>query len=153
MFNLHFATPNRFMHGKTPNEFLLRNSPRVHLDTVLVSDNYLTPAVCWCYKRTDILVMNRGGELAYGLRYDDSKQRLLDIDQFKKLIGKNLGKGYIALVTSTKRYTEYRQLLPEPAFEDIDCGFVFAEFAASNSRAADIRDSSVSEQSQCCCPP
>ena len=137
MFNLHFAVPNRFAHGKTPNEFLLHNSPRVHPDTVLVSDNYLTPAVCWCYKRTDVFLIDRGGELTYGLGYDDSKQRLLDIDQFKKLIDKSSGKGCITLITSAKRYVEYRQLLPKPVFEDIDHGFVFAEFAASNARAAD----------------
>ncbi len=142
MFNLHFATPNRFTHGKTPNEFLLHNSLRVCPDTVLVSDNYLAPAVCWCYKRTDVLVIDRGGELTYGLGYDDSKQRLLDIDRFKKLIDKSSRNGCIALITSIKRYVEYRQLLPEPVFEDIDCGFVFAEFAARSTSIAAMRDRS-----------
>ena len=149
MFVSHFAMPDRFGYGKTPDEFLLHNSPRVHPNTVLVADNYLTAAVCWCYKRTDVLVIDRGGELAYGLGYDDSRQRLLDIDQFKKLIDKSSGNGCIALVTSTKRYVEYRRLLPEPAFEDIDCGFVFAEFVASNARPADIRDPSDSKPSHC----
>jgi 4-amino-4-deoxy-L-arabinose transferase len=151
MFNLHFATPNRFTHGKTPNEFLLHNSPRVHPDTVLVSDNYLTPAVCWCYKRTDVFLIDRGGELTYGLGYDDSKQRLLNIDQFKELIDKGSGKERITLITSTKRYAEYRQVLPIPVFEDIDGGFVFAEFVASSARAADTQDLSDSEPSQCWC--
>jgi len=133
MFSSHFAWPYRFVHEKTPNEFLLHNERRVHPDTVLVSDNYLTPAVCWCYKRTDVLLIDRGGELTYGLGYDDSKQSLLDIDQFKKLIDKSSRKGCIALITSTKRYREYRQLLPKPVFEDIDSGFVFAEFVAGKA--------------------
>jgi len=148
MFNLHFAMPNRLAYGKTPNEFLLHNSLRVYPDTVLVSDNYLTPTVCWCYKRTDVFVIDRGGELRYGLGYDDSKQRLLGIDQFKKLIDKSPGKGCITLITSTKRYGEYRPLLPKPVFEDIDCGFVFAEFVVSNARAADTPDLSDSGPSQ-----
>ncbi len=152
MFVSHFAMPNQFGHGRTPDEFLLHNSPRVHPDTVLVADNYLTPAVCWCYKRTDVLVIDRGGELAYGLGYDDSKQHLLDTDQFKKLIDKSSEKGCIALITSTKRYAEYRQLLPKPVFEDIDCGFVFAEFVAGNARASNARDPSDPERSQCCLP-
>jgi 4-amino-4-deoxy-L-arabinose transferase len=133
MFGSHFAWPNRFVSHKTPNEFLLHNASRIHPDTVLVSDNYLTPAVCWCYKRTDVLLIDRGGELTYGLGYDDSKLRLLDIDQFKKLIDNSSMKGGIALITSTKRYTEYRQLLPKPVFEYIDSGFVFAEFVAGKA--------------------
>ena len=128
MFFSHFVWPNRFIYEKTPNEFLLHNASRIHQDTVLVSDNYLTPTVCWCYKRTDVLLIDRGGELTYGLKCKDSKQRLLDIDQFKKLIDSNSGRGYIALITSKKRYTEYRRFLPEPIFEDINSGFVFVEF-------------------------
>ena len=128
MFCSHFVWPNQFLYKKTPNEFLLHNSSRIHQGTVLVSDNYLTPTVCWCYKRTDVLLIDRGGELTYGLKCEDSKQRLLDIDQFKKLIDSNSGRGYIALITSTKRYEEYRRFLPEPIFEDINSGFVFVEF-------------------------
>ncbi len=149
MFVSHFAMPNRFSYGKTPDEFLLHNSPRVHPDTVLVSDNYLTPAVCWCYKCTDVFLIDRGGELTHGLQYNDSRQRLLDIDQFKKLMDKSSGKGYITLITSTKRYVEYRQVFPKPVFEDIDCGFVFAEFAARNARVSNVRYPSDSEPSQC----
>jgi 4-amino-4-deoxy-L-arabinose transferase len=130
MFGSHFVWPNRFICKKTPNEFLLHNAIRIHPDTVLVSDNYLTPTVCWCYKRTDVLLIDRSGELTYGLGYDDSKQRLLDIDQFKKLIDNSSRKGDIALITSRKRYREYRQLLPKPIFEDMNSGFVFAEFVA-----------------------
>ena len=153
MFGSHFAMPNRVGYGKAPDEFLLRYSLRIHPDTVLISDNYLTPAVCWCYRRTDVFLIGRGGEFTYGLGYDDSKQRLLDIGQFKTLIEKSSEKGCITLITSTKRYAEYRQLLPKPVFEDIDCGFVFAEFAVSNAGAADIRDRSNSEPSQGCCLP
>jgi 4-amino-4-deoxy-L-arabinose transferase len=133
MFFSHFVWPNRFIYKKTPNEFLMNKASRIHPDTVLVSDNYLTPTVCWCYKRTDVLLIDRGGELTYGLGYDDAKKRLFDIGQFKKLIERNSGKGYIALVTTTKRYAEYRQLLPKPIFEDMNSGFVFAEFVAGKA--------------------
>jgi len=128
MFFSHFIWPNRFIYQKTPNEFLLENASRIRPDTVLVSDNYLTPTVCWCYKRTDVSLIDRGGELTYGLRHDNSKQRLLNIDEFRKLIDGNSGIGYIALITSTKRYSEYRKFLPKPVFEDIHSGFVFVEF-------------------------
>jgi len=128
MFFSHFIWPNRLIYKKTPNEFLLENAGRIYPDTVLVSDNYLTPTVCWCYKRTDVSLIDRGGELTYGLKCDNSKQRLLDIYEFRKLIDRNSDRRRIALITSTKRYSEYRKFLPKPVFEDINSGFVFVEF-------------------------
>ena len=133
MFSSHFVMPKRFAHGKTPDEFLLHSQRRVHPDTVLVSDNYLMPAVCWLYKRTDVFVIDRGGEFAYGLGYDDSKHRQISVDQFEDMVDTNSGTGLIALITSTKRYAEYKKLLPTPVFEDIEQGFVFAEFAGSDT--------------------
>jgi 4-amino-4-deoxy-L-arabinose transferase len=139
MFGSHFATPGRFLYSKTPDEFLLRNQHRIHPDTVLVSDNYLTPAVCFCYKRADVFIVDRGGEFTYGLGYDDSKQRQLDIEEIEDCRlpivdfnrkSQNANRKSIVLITSTKRYTEYRKKLPKPIFEDIDRSFVFAEFVA-----------------------
>ena len=128
LFASHFTWPNRFISDDTPEEFLLQNTNRVHPDTVLVSDNYLTPSVCWCYKRTDVLLIDRGGELTYGLGYHDSKQRLIGLDQFKQLIEDSSRKGCLTLITSKKRYIEYKQHLPRPNFEDMGSDFVFAEF-------------------------
>ncbi|MFC1792505.1 phospholipid carrier-dependent glycosyltransferase [Planctomycetota bacterium] len=131
MFCGHFAMPNQFRDTKAPGEFLRYNRYRVHSDTVLVSDNNLASSVCWCYKRSDIFFLGGSGKLKYGLGYAGSKQRLLDIDQFKKLIDQSLGKGCVTLITSEKRYAEYRQLLPKSIYEHIESGFVFAEFTSS----------------------
>jgi len=147
MFCAQFVMPNQFKDGKAPGEFLRQNWHRVCPDTTLVSDNYLASAVCWSYKRRDVFLLGRGGELAYGLGYDDSKQRLLDIERLRELItdpaiycGANRltppslwqgspGKGCITLIIRTKLYAEYAGLLPKPVFEDVGHGFVFAEFA------------------------
>jgi 4-amino-4-deoxy-L-arabinose transferase len=129
MFCAQFVMPNQFKDGKAPGEFLRQNWHRVCPDTTLVSDNYLASAVCWSYKRRDVFLLGRGGELAYGLGYDDSKQRLLDIERLRELITKGSGKGCITLIIRTKLYAEYAGLLPKPVFEDVDRGFVFAEFA------------------------
>jgi len=130
MFCAQFVMPNQLKDGKAPGEFLRHNWHRVRPDTTLVSDNYLASSVCWCYKRRDVFLLGRGGELAYGLGYDDSKQRLLNIEWFKELITKGSGKACITLVTRTKLYAEYGQLLPKPVFEDVEHGFVFAEFTS-----------------------
>jgi 4-amino-4-deoxy-L-arabinose transferase len=130
MFSVQFTIPDQFLEGKTPVEFIKRHKDRISQDTVLVSDNYLTPAVCWCYKRSDVFLLDKAGEFEYGLEYDaSSKQRLLDIDQFRELITKGLDRRCITLITSTKRYVEYKLLLPKLTFEDIDGRFVFIEFS------------------------
>lgn len=133
MFFGHFTLPNQSRDTKAPGEFLLHNQYRVSSDTILVSDNDLASSVCWCYKRSDVFLLRASGELTYGLEYEDSKFRLLDVERFKELVMKSSGKGSIVLILNAKRYAEYSPLLPKPVFEDINCGLVFAEFARSDS--------------------
>jgi 4-amino-4-deoxy-L-arabinose transferase len=130
MFSLPLVIPDKLIERKAPIDFLSRYKNRINNNTTLVSDNYLTPAVCWCYKRNDVFLLDKAGEFSYGLQYDDSsKHRLLNISQLQELITKDTGVEHTILITSTKRYMEYKQKLPKPYFEDIDRGFVFAEFA------------------------
>jgi 4-amino-4-deoxy-L-arabinose transferase len=131
MFFGHFALPNQSRDTKAPGEFLCSNQYRVRSDTILVSDNYLASAVCWSYKRNDVLVLGRAGELTYGFGYDDSKHRLLDIDGFIELIMKGTGEGCVTLIIDTDRYEEYSPQLPKPVFKDVRGDFVFAEFTNS----------------------
>lgn len=134
MFSLPFVIPDKLIEKKTPIDFLSQYENRIGPNTFIVSDNYLTPAVCWCYKRNDVLLLDKAGEFTYGLKYDDlSKHCLLDINQLQELLMKDTGKKHTVLITSTKRYREYKQKLPKPYFEDIECGFVFAEFAAGKT--------------------
>jgi len=136
MFVSHFGMPNRIANGKAANAFLLENLGKIKPDSILVSDNYMTPAVCWCYKRTDVFIVDRSGELSYGLEYNDSKNRLLDIDKLKMLIDEAEENEPVTLITSARRYAEYKEVLPKPVFEDADCGFVFAQFAPDRIHAS-----------------
>jgi len=134
IFSVQFVIPDKLIEKKAPSDFLNRYKDRISQNTILISDNHLTPAVCWSYKRSDVLLLINPGEFAYGLAYDDlSKHRLLDIDQLQELISKDTGGEHTILITSTKRYMEYKQQLPKPVFENIDCGFVFAEFATGKT--------------------
>jgi 4-amino-4-deoxy-L-arabinose transferase len=129
MFISQFILPDQSIKIKAPGEFLLRHSDRIHRDTILVSGNSQVQAACWFYKRSDILLIRSGGELSYGLDHDESKRhRLLSVEQFRDLINKNSGKNSVVLITDAKHYAEQKSKLPEPAFEDIDGRFVFAQF-------------------------
>ena len=129
MFCLHFAIPDRLIEKKAPERFLRQYEGRITSNVLLVSDNYLVSAVCWCYKRDDVFILGRAGELEYGLEYADSKHRLLNIDQLRQLMTGRSDKERIAMVLNAKRYEEHKGLLPRPVFEKIDDHFVFAEFS------------------------
>ena len=126
MLSSHFAMPDRFKDAVVPGEFLLRHADRISPDTTLVSDNYLVSAVCWFYKRSDVCLLGRPGELGYGVSRAPEKNRLFTIDQFRELVAQPARR--ITLITIEKRYRHDKPQLPQPAFVDSDRGFVFAQF-------------------------
>jgi 4-amino-4-deoxy-L-arabinose transferase len=129
MFCVHFVMPDKFKAGKMPENFLLQNLGRIHPDSILVSDNYLAPAICWFYKRDNVYLLGRAGEFAYGLSYDGAEHRLFTIEKFIDFVKQNSKHNQVVLITTEKRYDDYREMLPSPKNEVMDCGFVMAEFA------------------------
>ena len=129
LFSAHFGTPDRLQAERMPGDFLRTHSARIRPDTILVSDNYLTPAVCWFYQRDNVYVLGRPGELAYGLQYADAAPRLLTMDAFSDLVAKHTSEGPVVLITREKRYEDYRKNLPNADREIREDGFVMAEFS------------------------
>ena len=131
-----FVIPDVTLQHKTPGKFLLQYSKLVHPDTILVSDEDQVRAVCWFYKRHNVYLLAGGGELMYGLKYDDSKNRLITIDQLKKLINKYPGR--IIAVLNFRKYQFWKEKLPKPLFLKTNVkntsdimpkdGFVFAKY-------------------------
>ncbi len=124
----HFAMPDMSVKNKTLGEFLLRSSHKIRPDTILVSEANPISAVCWFYKRSDVYQLENRGELKYGFGYDDSKHRLLELEQFKELVMQNSGKERVILVARLKKYESWKKRLPEPLFEDNNGGYVFARY-------------------------
>ena len=60
--------------------------------------------------------------------YDDSKHRLLELEQFKELVMQNSGKERVILIARLKKYESWKKRLPEPLFEDNNGGYVFARY-------------------------
>ena len=129
LFVLPFTIPNKFMEEKAPLSFLNRQKDKINPNTIIISDSLLAPAICWSYKRSNVFILQREGEMEYGLRYDDTtKKRLLNIKQLNELILENSGINNIVLISSDKDYTDYIANLPKPAFENKENGLVFTEF-------------------------
>jgi len=128
MFTAHFIIPEQTRIRKCPGEFLMSHFSEITPETVIVSSDDPLRAVCWFYKRDDVYLFREPGELRYGLSYEDSKHRLLAPGAFRQFINENAGKASVVLIAKAREYKKYGYLIPEPASEHSDGGFVFARF-------------------------
>jgi 4-amino-4-deoxy-L-arabinose transferase len=122
--------PDSIIETKAPAQFLLRQTHRMRPDTILVSDDHLLRAVCWFYKRSDVFLIGDPGELGYGIRSDGMKDRLLHLEELKKLVFENLGTGRVTLIANARDYNDWKRNLPAPIFEDSNGNrrYIFAQF-------------------------
>jgi len=80
---------------------------------IILSGEEVARAVCWYLKRDDIYLVERAGELQYGLDYSDSSHRKLNPAQAGILIRKHKGKS--VLITGHEEYSRWQPFLPPPA--------------------------------------
>ena len=128
-FLANFAVPNSAMDRRTPGKILERNLSRVPPDAILVSNDNVIRAVCWYFKRDDVKVLEKAGELTYGLKHDPNKPgKFLNVDALKAIIRENAGKHPVILVLIRDHYENYKDQLPAPIFMDTDNHFIFAVY-------------------------
>ena len=128
-FMANFSIPNSVMDFRAPGKLLNRNLSRVTPDAILVSNDNVVRAVCWFFKRDDVKVLERPGELTYGLKHDENKPgQFLSVDALKEMIQENVGKRPVILVLIKDHYKEYKDQLPASIFMDNDNHFVFAVY-------------------------
>jgi len=130
LFGSNFIMPDLTLEHKAPGAFLMKNVHKIRPDTVLVSDDDPMGAVCWFYKRDDVYLIEGGGEVSYGLNYEDAKYRQLDLKQFKNLVSQHSEIGSVVLIAKSRKYRRWRQSLPEPLYEDSSGkgGYVFVQY-------------------------
>jgi 4-amino-4-deoxy-L-arabinose transferase len=130
LFSSNFMMPDLTVEHKAPGAFLLRHKDKVKKKTLLVADEDPMGAVCWFYKRNDVYLLEGGGEVSYGLHYEDAKHRSLNLARFKDLIIKTAGKEHLVLVAKSEKYTRWKQFLPKPLYEDSSGkgGYVFVQY-------------------------
>ena len=119
MFLAHFIMPERLLERKTPGDFLLSQASKIQPDAKLVSIYYLVPSVSWFYKRNDVYLLGRAGEMSYGLSHSDARHRHLDFDGFKKLVQTNRDNTPIVLIIRTSTYGRFKPFLPKPSSLEI----------------------------------
>ncbi|MFC1879909.1 phospholipid carrier-dependent glycosyltransferase [Thermodesulfobacteriota bacterium] len=112
----HFILPDLVIEGKIPGILLERYSQDIDRDTVVISDKNTVKAVCWYFKRSDVYVLGVGGELTYGLAYEDAAGRTLDMQSAVQMIDSHPGK--TVLVARVKNIKRWQDKLPEPVYQD-----------------------------------
>ena len=124
-----FVLPDRILHDKRylPEDLIQRNIDKVQPDSNIFSDADDTPAICWVLKRSDVTIMGGGGELAYGLKYEDSKHRLISHDILSARIKKGIT-GKNILIEEEDDISEFLNSLSTPLFKDSENAFIFAQF-------------------------
>ena len=96
---------------------------------MLVSDSKLVHAVCWTYHRTDVFILNRMGELYYGLMQPDGQGRYIDTDTFRALLVREWAHQRVVMVLrkGTHRRFFHRYPTPTQSFEQNGVWFAVYE--------------------------
>ncbi len=76
-FAWNAAVPNLVLDMKAPERILMKYAGLVTPDTMLVSYKNLLTSICWYYKRDNVYIYSKAGELEYGINKPDSVHRLL----------------------------------------------------------------------------
>lgn len=108
MFAFHLVVPGFVENKKAPVAQLEKFKDKMDDKTILVSYKNLISSVCWAFKRDDVYLYHKAGELAYGLKRPDSKHRLLKKEDFLKMI-KTPDVNVIIIMNSKK----HRKTLPD----------------------------------------
>ncbi len=123
MLVVHFIVPNHVLAAKAPEKFLLAQEHRIRPETTIVCYKNLITAVCWYYKRDNVFIYSRGGELEYGLSHPEAQGRLLSEDDFAALV-KN-PENHVVIIMDSKRLMKE---LPEGDFKIWKNSMLFQEY-------------------------
>lgn len=124
----HYIFPEAAREEKAPEDFLRENSGVIQPGTILVSDGYCAPALCWIFSRDDVLLLEYEGELEYGLNYDDAGERHLSFEEFREMVGPGGVAESVILFLDQGRARECYRKIPRPTEIRTGAGFVLARF-------------------------
>lgn len=93
------AIPDKVAYSKLPQPFIAAVAPDLtHSRYVLANNTGMASALAWELKRSDILLLDQPGELAYGLSYPDAATRLVTLDNIAQWLRDHRRQGNVSLV-------------------------------------------------------
>lgn len=99
-----YILPQQIIDVKQPQNFISNNINVLSHSRYVLTDNVgLAAGLAWELKRSDILLFNEQGELAYGLGYPDATGRLINVDSFSAWLAQARQQGDVSLVLQLPR--------------------------------------------------
>ncbi len=111
-----FTLPTLTVQQKAPGTLLARHAQGITPQTYVLASEQVAVAVCWYLKRQDVYLIERAGELQYGLDYHDNARKLLSPADAAELIRNYPGQ--VVLVADSKEYERWQSILPPPVSTD-----------------------------------
>ncbi len=113
MLAFHFVIPQLVIYSKAPGPFLAKIAVNVGPDDTIVAYNNMFPAISWYFKRDNVYMLHKGGEMGYGLKYPDAEHRLISKERFVEMT-REPRKGKLIYMIKTR---SFRDMVPPAQFE------------------------------------
>ena len=113
---LPFSLPQQILGIKAPGPLFEKYATTIDNRTLIMSGEETARAAAWYFKRDDIVLIERGGELDYGLKYEDARQRLLSPEAAGDTIRSRHHP--VLLVVEEDEYDHWHTSLPTPTEMD-----------------------------------
>ncbi len=105
MLAFHFVIPQLVIYNKAPGPFLARIADKISPEDTIVAYNNMFPAISWYFKRDNVYMLHKGGEMQYGLNYPDTQHRLISKERFLEMI-KEPRKGKLIYLIKTRTFRD-----------------------------------------------
>ncbi|WP_096893553.1 phospholipid carrier-dependent glycosyltransferase [Candidatus Scalindua japonica] len=127
MLAFPFAVPIEHSVKTGMSTFLHSQQDHITTNTILVADSRSVQPVCYAYKRDDVYLFMRAGELRYGLSYPDSAGRFIDTVDLKKWLNER-GNRQVAIIIKESTKSRSGVSWPEPGYQATWNGCWFAVY-------------------------
>ncbi|VGO20995.1 Undecaprenyl phosphate-alpha-4-amino-4-deoxy-L-arabinose arabinosyl transferase [Pontiella sulfatireligans] len=118
VLSITFATciPTEVSQAFGLQGFLESERSRIEPDTILVGVPRTAHSLCYVYKRDDVYLFRRAGELTYGVSYPEAAHRLLDMPDLERLLLQRGGRR-VVLAMKSSQGVRIKAELPMPDYE------------------------------------
>ncbi|KAF1028683.1 MAG: Undecaprenyl phosphate-alpha-4-amino-4-deoxy-L-arabinose arabinosyl transferase [Pseudomonas sp.] len=105
------ALPHSVVYNKTPDQFIIDHLPELQSTKALLSNDLgAASALSWRLKRPDVALYNTVGEVKYGIAYEDTAHRRIDMPQVQQWMSEARKQGPVGVVMRVKGDDERQEL-------------------------------------------
>ncbi|PVZ84385.1 lipid IV(A) 4-amino-4-deoxy-L-arabinosyltransferase [Serratia sp. S1B] len=110
-----YAIPQQVIDSKQPQNFIAANMAPLRESKFVLADNVgIAAGLAWELKRSDVLMYDSKGEVAYGLSYPDARGHYVSEQDFTQWLAQARKQGAVALVLQLSRDEQVPPSLPKP---------------------------------------